>query len=75
MTTFELYVILPAVVVILLIQSTFLFIDAKKKGGFAWFWGLWGLIQFPMPTLFYFIFVILPFKKKVNNKNGTEKER
>ncbi len=63
MKTWELYMI-PVIVVILLVQSTLLFIDAKKKNGFAWFWGLWGLIQFPMPTLFYFLFVILPHRRK-----------
>ncbi|MCL7746694.1 transcriptional regulator [Halalkalibacter alkaliphilus] len=64
MTTFELYVVLPLVVVLLLTQSTLLFIDAKKKGSFAWFWGIWGLIQFPLPTVFYLLFVILPRRRK-----------
>ncbi|OIJ19425.1 transcriptional regulator [Anaerobacillus alkalidiazotrophicus] len=68
MTTFELYVLFPLIILILLLQSTLLFIDAKKKRGFAWFWGLWGLIQFPLPLLFYFIFVILPHKRKQNKE-------
>ncbi|ARK32358.1 hypothetical protein [Halalkalibacter krulwichiae] len=38
MTTLELY-LLPVLVIVLLVQSTLLFIDAKKKNGFAWFWG------------------------------------
>ncbi|MBP2243278.1 hypothetical protein J2Z40_003877 [Cytobacillus eiseniae] len=63
MTTLGLYMI-PVIVVIMLVQSTLLFIDAKKKKGFAWFWGLWGLIQFPMPTLFYLVFVILPQRRR-----------
>lgn len=63
MTSFEIYMI-PVIVLTLLVQSTLLFIDAKKKRGFAWFWGLWGLIQFPMPTLFYLLFVVLPYKRK-----------
>lgn len=63
MTSFEIYMI-PVIVLTLLVQSTLLFIDAKKKQGFAWFWGLWGLIQFPMPTLFYLLFVVLPYKRK-----------
>lgn len=51
--------ILLAVVItcLLLVQSISLFIDAKKRGSFPWFWGLWGLIQFPCPTLFYLLFV------------------
>ncbi|MGO4183898.1 sigmaY antisigma factor component [Paenibacillus sp. MCAF9] len=41
----------------LIAQSTWLFIDARKRDSMPWFWGLWGLIQAPMPLLFYFIFV------------------
>ncbi|WP_019153660.1 hypothetical protein [Robertmurraya massiliosenegalensis] len=48
----------------LLLQSILLFIDAKKRGTYAWFWGIWGLIQLPMPTLFYLLFVVLPYKRK-----------
>jgi hypothetical protein len=64
MTPLEQYVLLPLLVLVLLTQSTLLFIDAKKKGSFAWFWGLWGLIQFPLPTLFYYFFVVWPHRKK-----------
>jgi hypothetical protein len=64
MTPVEQYVLLPLLILILLTQSTLLFIDAKKKGSFAWFWGLWGLVQFPLPTLFYFFFVLRPYRKK-----------
>ena len=35
---------------LLFAQSIFLFLNAKKKGANAWFWGIWGLIQTPMPT-------------------------
>jgi len=42
---------------VLIAQSTWLFIDARKRDSMPWFWGLWGLIQAPMPLLFYFIFV------------------
>ncbi|MED1740433.1 transcriptional regulator [Bacillus swezeyi] len=45
-------------------QSILLFLDAKKKGSNAWFWGIWGLIQTPMPLLFYYLFVVRPFHKK-----------
>ncbi|WP_053363170.1 hypothetical protein [Bacillus sp. FJAT-27251] len=64
MTPLEQYVLLPLLILVLLTQSTLLFIDAKKKGSFAWFWGLWGLIQFPLPTLFYYFFVVRPHRKK-----------
>ncbi|MGG3572593.1 transcriptional regulator [Bacillus gobiensis] len=49
---------------ILLTQSIFLFLDAKKKGAYAWFWGLWALIQFPWPSIFYYFFVVRPYRKK-----------
>jgi len=42
---------------ILLTQSILLFIDAKKRNSYAWFWGIWGLIQFPLPAIFYWFFV------------------
>lgn len=74
MTTFELYVILPMLALLLLTQSILLFIDAKKKGSFAWFWGIWGLIQFPLPTVFYILFVIIPRKKRRKRKHN-EMER
>ncbi|MGM0852051.1 MAG: sigmaY antisigma factor component [Bacillota bacterium] len=56
MTKEELY-ILPLVIPILLTQSIYLFIDARKNGHNYWFWGIWGLIQCPFPLIFYFIFV------------------
>ncbi|KMM56727.1 Negative regulatory protein yxlD [Bacillus glycinifermentans] len=49
---------------LLLVQSILLFLDAKKKGSNAWFWGIWGLIQTPMPLLFYYLFVVRPYHKK-----------
>lgn len=49
---------------IMLTQSILLFMDAKKKGAYAWFWGIWGLIQFPLPTVFYYFIVIRPYRKK-----------
>ncbi|MGM0837149.1 MAG: transcriptional regulator [Bacillota bacterium] len=64
MTDKELFILLPLLIPVLLTQSILLFIDAKKKGSYAWFWGIWGLIQFPMPTLFYLLFVILPYQRK-----------
>ncbi|QMV44929.1 sigmaY antisigma factor component [Cohnella cholangitidis] len=40
---------------LLLAQSTGLFVHARSRGGKAWFWGLWGLTQFPCPTLVYLL--------------------
>lgn len=50
--------------VILLCQSIFLFIDARKNGHNYWLWGILGLIQAPMPTLFYLLFVRKKWKRK-----------
>ncbi|MCM3706302.1 MULTISPECIES: sigma-Y antisigma factor component [Cytobacillus] len=50
--------------VILIAQSTFLFLDARKNGHNYWLWGMIGLIQAPMPTLFYLIFVRKIWQKK-----------
>jgi hypothetical protein len=60
---FVLVVTIVLVAPILLAQSLLLFIDAKKKGAYSWFWGIWGLIQFPLPTLFYYFIVLRPYRK------------
>jgi hypothetical protein len=56
MTQDELLILL-AVIPILLAQSIFLFIDARKREHYPWFWGLWGLIQAPMPLIVYMLVV------------------
>lgn len=43
--------------IILICQSSFLFTNARKYGHNYWLWGILGLIQAPMPTLIYLIFV------------------
>ncbi|WML43270.1 sigma-Y antisigma factor component [Neobacillus sp. PS3-40] len=48
---------------ILLLQSTYLFLDARKRNFNYWLWGIVGLIQAPMPTLFYLVFVRKIFRK------------
>lgn len=50
-------------ILVLLLQSTYLFVDARRRGHNKWFWGIWGLIQLPMPTLFYFIVARKIYKK------------
>lgn len=47
--------VLIVVGIILLIQSSYLFIDARKNGMNYWFWGIIGLIQVPMPVIFYLL--------------------
>lgn len=48
-------IILILLVCLLIAQSTFLFTDARKRGHAKWFWGIWGMIQTPMPLLFYLL--------------------
>ncbi|MFJ8244628.1 sigmaY antisigma factor component [Peribacillus asahii] len=54
MSKVDLY-ILPIVALLLLIQSVYLFTDARKNGMNYWFWGIIGLIQTPMPLIFYLL--------------------
>lgn len=53
-------VVIVLAVVLVLIQGTWLFLDARKRGlgKMAWFWGIWGSTTMPLPLLFYWIFVI-----------------
>ncbi len=68
MTNLELYILVPILILLLLTQSMLLFVDAKKKGSHPWLWGIWGLIQLPMPTLFYLLFVVWPYKRRLKEK-------
>jgi len=43
---------------LLLSQATWLFLDARRRGARPWLWGLLGLVQFPMPLLLYWFFVL-----------------
>lgn len=47
-------------------QGIWLFLDAQKRGRFPWLWGLWGIMSFPLPLLFYYFFIIR--KEKKNKK-------
>lgn len=66
-------VLLAVVVVILLVQSLFLFTNARKNGHNYWLWGILGLIQAPMPLLFYLIFVRKIWSGKRLEKENDEK--
>lgn len=46
-----------AIALLLITQSTWMFIDARKHGHNHWLWGTLGLIQFPSYLLIYLIFV------------------
>jgi hypothetical protein len=56
--------LLILVAAILLTQSIYLFLDARKRNYNYWLWGVVGLIQAPMPTLFYLIFVRKIFRRE-----------
>ncbi|MDG5473856.1 sigmaY antisigma factor component [Jeotgalibacillus sp. ET6] len=58
--------------IILLAQSIYLFIDARKRGHARWFWGLWGMIQTPMPIVVYLLWsrVVTPAIQRRREKNG-----
>jgi len=56
-------VVVLLVLPILIFQSIWLFLDARKRGYNYWFWGIWGMIQAPWPTIFYFIFARKIFRK------------
>ena len=45
-------------------QGVLLFRDAQKRGRFPWLWGIWGLISFPLPAVFYYFFIVRGGKKK-----------
>ncbi|QHT62901.1 transcriptional regulator [Paenibacillus lycopersici] len=68
MTGRELIIVLAAIA-ILLCQANWLFADAKKHSRYPWFWGIWGLIQCPMPLLFYLLIVRWP-KHRRNQRDG-----
>lgn len=63
--------IIISVAAILLGQSIYLFLDARKHNHNYWLWGIAGLIQAPMPTLFYLIFVKKIFSKKSRNEGNS----
>ncbi|MGF7048353.1 hypothetical protein J2T13_002860 [Paenibacillus sp. DS2015] len=56
--------LIVTIVPILLFQSTWMFLDAGKRGKWRWLWGLWGLVQIPIPLLLYLFFVRLPDERK-----------
>ncbi|WP_366249984.1 transcriptional regulator [Terribacillus aidingensis] len=63
MSTNELILIILAIP-ILLAQGIWLYIDAKRRGTYAWAWGIVGLIQFPTPLLLYYVFIIRKDKRR-----------
>ncbi|MFC5648699.1 sigma-Y antisigma factor component [Paenibacillus solisilvae] len=51
--------------IVLICQSSWLFLNASKHSPrYRWFWGVWGMIQFPLPLLFYWLFVRMDWSQK-----------
>jgi hypothetical protein len=61
--------IIVTIVLLLLLQGTWLFIDAGKRGKWRWFWGLWGLTSAPTPVLIYLLFVRMPNKRRKKSQD------
>ena len=53
-----------ALAAVLLTQSIWLFLDARKRESYPWVWGIWGLVQFPLPTIVYLIVVRKVLRKR-----------
>ncbi|REE85393.1 hypothetical protein A8990_112122 [Paenibacillus taihuensis] len=68
MAGMNLVLTLIGVAILLIAQSSWLFIDARKHSRYPWFWGIWGLIQCPMPLIFYFLIVRVDWSQFRNAK-------
>lgn len=44
--------------IVLLVQGTWIFRDARRRGRFPWLWGLWGITSFPMPLIIYWFVAV-----------------
>lgn len=49
---------------ILMSQGITLFILGKKYDKNAWLWGIIGLIQFPLPSIFFYLLIVRPRRYK-----------
>ncbi|OMF63831.1 hypothetical protein BK141_16025 [Paenibacillus sp. FSL R5-0765] len=54
--------------IFLLVQGTWIFQDARKRGRFPWLWGLWGITGFPTPLIIYW-FVVIRLQRKPGARN------
>ncbi|WP_438349124.1 sigmaY antisigma factor component [Paenibacillus sp. FA6] len=64
--------LITTIVPILLVQGTWMFLDAGKWGKWRWFWGIWGLINTPLPLLIYLFFVRFPDNRKKRHSREDE---
>ncbi|WP_110931390.1 hypothetical protein [Paenibacillus bouchesdurhonensis] len=61
------------VALLLLVQGTWMFIDARKRGRRAWFWGLWGVINCPTSLIVYLLVVVWADYRKEKKRIGGRK--
>lgn len=57
-------------ITVLLGQGTWLFHDARKKDRNRWFWGIWGLVQFPTPLFVYWLVGWITKRNLARNMGG-----
>lgn len=57
---------------LLFAQSTGLFLHARSRGNKAWFWGLWGLTNFPSPLVAYLILQAWFARKQKRQTKSTD---
>lgn len=51
-------ILLILIASVLLVQGTWIFRDARRRGRFPWLWGLWGFINFPLPLIVYWFVAV-----------------
>lgn len=56
--------ILCVIIIVLFVQGVYLFVDARKRNAYPWFWGVIGILSFPLPVILYAILVKKLFRKK-----------
>lgn len=61
--------VLVLIAILLLVQGTWMFIDARKRGRRAWIWGLWGVLNCPSSLLVYLLVVVWA-DYRIKNKQG-----
>ncbi|BFT75930.1 MULTISPECIES: sigmaY antisigma factor component [Paenibacillus] len=58
------------IALILLVQSTWLFVDARKRSArYPWFWGIWGILQAPTPLIVY-LFAVRKIHRTFSGKGN-----
>jgi len=58
--------IIIAIIPFLLLQASWIFKDAKKRGEkYYWLWGLFGLINLPESLIIYLVVTRIIFKKRI----------